>query len=142
MNIIKVDREILAQKEFRETTTGLEAAGKKKRRSASRLSAVTMAKLQQRQQIQQLLSENSSSKDQNSNIGAVVPPQYRSPQGKKTTKRSSPNSKNMARRSLQFGSSERSTSSPRSASRLSGVRTYSKIRKSGVKNIVHTKPWK
>ena len=67
MNIIKVDREILAQKEFRETTTGLEAAGKKKRRSASRLSAVTMAKLQQRQQIQQLLSENSSSKDQNSN---------------------------------------------------------------------------
>ena len=133
MNIIKVDREIIAQKEFRETTGLEKPTGKKKR-----MSAVTMAKLLQKQQIQQLLSDNSSGKDQNSNIGVVLP-QYRSPQGKKSTKRSSPNSKNMARRSLQFGSS--SASSPRSASRLSGVRT-SKIRKSGVKAIVHTKPWK
>ena len=51
VNIIKVDREIMAQKESRETTTSLEAVGKKKR-----ISAVTMAKLQQKQQIQQLFN--------------------------------------------------------------------------------------
>ena len=62
MNIIRLDREIKTEKEIKGMSESDGGAKKK------RISAVTMAKLQQKQHIQELLSERSS-KDWNSNIG-------------------------------------------------------------------------
>ena len=141
MSIIRLDRELKADKEAKGITEDKGFAKKK------RISAVTMAKLQQREEVMELLSEKAL-KDSNSNFSTPT----NSPYSKKLFKTSnartmSLSSSSNTRRALKFGNDRTSTasiSSPRSGSRLSGVRV-SKMRRAGVKaitNVAHSKPWK
>ena len=139
MSIIRLDRELKADKEAKGFTEDKGLAKKK------RISAVTMAKLQQKEQVMELLSEKAS-RDSNSNFSTPT----KSPYSKKLFKTSNARTMSLSsntRRALKFGNDRTSTasvSSPRSGSRLSGVRV-SKMRRAGVKsitNVVHSKPWK
>merc|ERR1711971_1476883 len=141
MAIISYDREIQAQRRFRDPLLNSPGTRQQQPRH-KRISAVTMAKIQQKQQIQALLTSAGS-------------PQWKKLRHPVQAKLSSRTSyRGTTRRSLNFerpstASSIRSSSSMSALSSMSSSRpkystgTKTKPRKTGVKTIpMHSNPWK